>query len=58
MILNKFIKSSGKCIQNVRLILLSLSISGTVKAESNTFYKYECEYTLCVLYKAQTGFCK
>ena len=30
-------------IQNLRLIFLSLSISGTVKTESNTFYKYEYE---------------
>ena len=29
--------------QNLRLIFLSLSISGTVKTESNTFYKYEYE---------------
>ena len=45
-------------IQNLRLIFLLLSISGTVKAESNSFYKYEYEYKLCVLYKKQTGFCK
>ena len=45
-------------IQNLRLIFLSLSTSGTVKAESNTFYKYAYEYTSCVLYKKQTGFCK
>ena len=36
-------------IQNLRLIFLSLSMSGTVKAESNMFYKYAWGYTLCVL---------
>ena len=30
-------------IQNLRLIFLSLSMSGIAKAESNTFYKYEYE---------------
>ena len=45
-------------IQKLRLIFLSLSISGTVKGGSNTFYKYEYKYKICVLYKAQKGFCK
>ena len=45
-------------IQKLRLIFLSLSISGIVKAGSNTFYKYEYKYKICVLYKTQTGFCK
>ena len=42
-------------IQKLRLIFLSLTISGIVKAESNTFYKYEYEYTICVQHKRQTG---
>ena len=40
-------------IQNLRIIFLSLSISEIVKAGSNTIYKYEYEYTICVLYKTQ-----
>ena len=35
----------------LRLNFLSLSISLTEKAESNAFYKYEYEYTICMLYK-------
>ena len=47
-------------IQKLRLIFLSLSISGKVKAGSNTFYKYKYEYkhNTFVLYKTQAGFCK
>ena len=45
MTLNKLIKSSGK--SNPRLIFLLLSISRTVKMESNTFYNHEYEQTLC-----------
>ena len=45
-------------IQKLRLIFLSLSISGIVKAGSNTFYKYEYKYKICVLCKTQTGYCK
>ena len=56
MILNKLIKSSGNPKSNTYFSFAFRS--GTVKAESNTFYKYEYEYTLCVLYKTQTGFCK
>ena len=44
LILNKLIKSSGKC--------------NSKSTESNTFYKYEFENTICELYKTQTGFCK
>ena len=59
MILNRLMKSSGKCIPKSKAyIFLSLSISGTAKEESNTFYKYEYKYTLCAIYKTQTGFCK
>ena len=43
MILNKLIKSSGKCNSKSKTSFLSLPISGTVKVESNTFYKYEYE---------------
>ena len=42
-------------IQQLRVIFPSLSIPEIVKAESNTFYKYEYEYTVCVLYKTQKG---
>ena len=50
MILNKLIKSSGKCDPKSKTFL-SLFIPGTVKAESNnTSYKYEYEYTFFVLY--------
>ena len=58
MILKKLIKSSRKCNPNFKTYFLLLPISGTVKAERNTFYKYEHEYTSCVLYKTQAGFCK
>ena len=44
--------------KNLGIIFLLLSISGIVKAGSTTFYKYEYEYTICVLYKTQTGFCR
>ena len=56
--LNKWIKSSGKCNPKSKVISLSLSFSGILKVESNTFYRYEYEYTICVLYKTQTGCCK
>ena len=56
--LSKMIKQSSKCNQKLRLIFLSLSISGIVKAASNTFYKCEYEHKIRVLYKTQTGFCK
>ena len=49
-ILNKLIKSSGKCNPKSKTIFLSLSISGIVKVKSNTFYKYEYHYTICVCY--------
>ena len=58
MLLNKLIKSSAKCNTKSKTYFLSLCTSGTVKAESNIFHKYEYEYTLCALYKTQTGFCK
>ena len=58
MILNKLIKSSGKCNSKSKTYFSFAFISGTARVESNTFYKYEYEYTLCVLYKTQTGFCK
>ena len=44
--------------QNIELIFLLLSISGIVKAGINTFYKYECEYKICLLHMIQSGFCK
>ena len=34
------------------------SISGIVKAGTNTFHKYGYECKICVLYKTQTGFCE
>ena len=54
-ILNKLIKSSGKCNSKSKIIFLSLSISGIVQVESNTFSRYGYEYTIYVLYKTQTG---
>ena len=33
------------------MIIVSLSISGIVKAGSNNFYLYEYVYKICVLYK-------
>ena len=57
-IFNKLIESSGKCNPKSKIIFLSLFISGIVKVESNTFYSCEYEYTICVLYKIQTGCCK
>ena len=36
-------------IQKVKLIFLSLSISGIVKAISNPLYKFEYKYKICVL---------
>ena len=35
---------TANIIQQLRLTFLSLSISGIVTVESNTFYKYEYEY--------------
>ena len=52
------IKSGAKCIQKFRLVFLTLFISGIVKPGGNAFYKYEYEYTICVLCKTQKGFCK
>ena len=34
---------AANVIQNLRLIFISLSITGIAKAEINTFYKYEYE---------------
>ena len=55
MILNKLIKSRGKCHSKSKTYLFFCYPS---QAESNTLPKYEYEYTLCVIYKTQTGFCK
>ena len=49
---------AANIIPKLRLIYLSLSISGIIKAGSNTFYKYEYEYKICALYKTQTGLSK
>ena len=57
-ILNKWSNQAVNVIQKLRVIFLSLSIPGIAKKGNNTFYKYECEYTICALYKPQTGFCK
>ena len=49
---------AANVIQNPKhSFILSLFISGIVKVESNTFYKYEYEYTICVIYKTQIGCC-
>ena len=45
-------------IQKLRLISISLSISGVVKTRSNVCYKYEYDCTRYVLYKKQRDFCK
>ena len=34
-------------MQKLRLIFLLLFISGIIKVESDTIYKYEYEYTIC-----------
>ena len=44
IILNKLSKLSDKCNPKLRLIFLTLSISGIVKAGRNTLCKYEYEY--------------
>ena len=47
MILNKSIKSSGKCNPKTKIIFLWLSISGNIKKERDTFNKYEYKYKIC-----------
>ena len=42
---------AANVIQKLILIFLLLSLSGIVKAGSNTFYKYEYEYEICALIK-------
>ena len=49
---------SSKCNPKYKTYFLSLSISGTLKAGRNIFYKYEYEYKICLPYMTQTGFCK
>ena len=48
--LNKLIKSSGKCNAKIETFFFPLSISVIVKAGRNTVYKYEYEYKICVPY--------
>ena len=56
--LNKLIKSNGKCNLKSKITFLLLSISGMLKVESNTFHRCEYEYTIWVIYETQTGCCK
>ena len=59
IMLNKLIKSSDRQMEKaIRLIFLSLSISGVVQAERNTIYTCEREYKICRPYMIQTVFCK
>ena len=59
IMLNKLIKSSDRQMEKaIRLIFLSLSISGVVQAERNTIYTCEIEYKICWPYMIQTVFCK
>ena len=45
-------------IQKLRLIFLSLYISGIVKTGRNVFYKCDYEYKICLPYIIQTCFSK
>ena len=53
--LNKLIKSSGKCKPKTQTYF---SFAFHLRDIRDTFYKYEYEYTICVLHKAGAGFCK
>ena len=47
----------GKCNPKSK-IFWWFTISGIVKVESHTFYRYEYENKIGLLYETQTGCCK
>ena len=44
----------GKCNPKSK-IFPSFTISGIEKVESHTFYRYEYEYKICLLYETQAA---